>query len=51
MRTLRMGRFQDLANTLPSANTELSAFTRMGLMTGAVDMARRTAGLSSICTP
>ena len=39
---------QDLANTLPSANTELGAFTRIGLMTGAVEMARRTAGLSSI---
>ena len=41
-------RFQDLANTLPSANTELGAFTRIGLMTGAVEMALRTAGLSSI---
>ena len=39
---------QDLANALPKANTELGAFTRIGLTTGAVEMARRTTGLSSI---
>ena len=39
---------QDLAKALPSANTEFGALTRMGLTTGAVEMARRTTGLSSI---
>ena len=39
---------QDLAKALPSANTELGALTRIGLTTGAVEMARRTTGLSSI---
>ena len=42
---------QDLANALPSANTEFGAFTRIGLTTGVVEIARRTIGLSSICTP
>lgn len=39
---------QDLAKALPSANTEFGAFTRIGLTTGAVEIARRTTGLSSI---
>ena len=42
---------QPLTNTLPSANTELGALTRMGLTTGMAEIARLCSGLSSTCKP